>query len=580
MDTQEKVRKKPDGWKALFRTIGALHLPWLWIAVGLGLNLVLNNLLLELPDTTADLLGGQLDSASVTKAILYYVVLGLVSCVAMVGQVQAQTYSVKRARDTVWKKMLGMKMAYFDQNDPSDLMSAIINDSSSAVTDMVNAIVNLIPDIYYVVAALLRINQYHWILSLSCFALLPLKYIYSFLMGRKVQVGTAKIYDEIGRLTSFLADRINHLPLIKTYTNEAEETENGKSVAHKLLRANMKLVHLDNISTGIVAVLDVLQKFVVIVVAVILLQRKEITIATWLAFFLFAQNLFPNMDAIFDAWIRVKGVHGSFRRVIEIMDGEAEKDGAAVDFPATGDIRFQDVTFTYPGTDTPALSHVSFTIPRGSSAAIVGLCGSGKTTSVSLLERFYTPESGKIYIGNTDVEDIALAQFRKNFAYVQQGAEVFSGTLREALTYGIERNVTDEEILDAAEKTGFGAYLQLCGNCLDTPVASGGMSMSGGQSQRLVLTREVLRGGEIVLMDEPTSALDVRVSAKIQDTMDAVFAGKTRILITHDLSFAQKYQRILVMKGGKLVGNGTHAELMQTCETYRNMVEHPEEAAV
>ena len=436
------------------------------------------------------------------------------------------------------------------------------------------------PDIYYVVAALLRINQYHWILSLSCFALLPLKYLYSFLVGRKVQAGTAKIYDEIGSLTSFLADRINHLPLIKTYTNEAEETENGNSVAHKLLRANMKLVHLDNISTGIVAVLDVLQKFVVVVVAVILLQRKEIAIATWLAFFLFAQNLFPNMDAIFDMWIWVKGVHGSFRRVIEIMDGEAEKDGAAVDFPATGDIRFQDVTFTDPGTDTPALSHVSFTIPRGSSAAIVGLCGSGKTTSVSLLERFYTPESGKIYIGNTDVEDIALAQFRKNFAYVQQGAEVFSGTLREALTYGIERDVTDEEILDAAEKTGFRTYLQLCGNCLDTPVASGGMSMSSGQSQRLVLTREVLRGGEIVLMDEPTSALDVRVSAKIQDTMDTVFAGKTRILITHDLSFAKKYQRILVLKGGKLVGNGTHAELMQNCETYRNMVEHPEEAAV
>ena len=277
----------------------------------------MNQLLLQLPDTTADLLGGNLGAAALTKAILYYVVLGLMSFVAVAGQVQAQSHGVKRARDSVWKKMLGMRMEYFDRNDPSDLMSAIINDSGNAVNDMVNIIVNLIPDIYYVVIALVRINQYHWILAVSCFAMLPLKYLYSFVMGRKMQAGTAKVYDEIGSLTCFLSDRINHLPLIKTYTNEEKEGKTGKNVAHKLLR-----------------------------------------------------------------------------------------------------------------------------------------------------------------------------------------------------------------------------------------------------------------GGDIILMDEPTSALDVQVSAKIQDTMDMVFAGKTRILITHDLSFAQKYQRILVMKGSRLVGDGTHETLLKTCETYRDMVEH------
>ena len=145
----------------------------------------MNQLLLQPPDTTADLLGGNLGAAALTKAILYYVVLGLMSFVAVAGQVQAQSYGVKRARDSVWKKMLGMRMEYFDRNDPSDLMSAIINDSGNAVNDMVNIIVNLIPDIYYVVIALVRINQYHWILAVSCFAMLPLKYLYSFVMGRK-----------------------------------------------------------------------------------------------------------------------------------------------------------------------------------------------------------------------------------------------------------------------------------------------------------------------------------------------------------------------------------------------------------
>ena len=576
MDTQKKA--KPGSWRSLFRTIRKLKLSWLWIAIALVLNLVLNDLMLDLPDTTADLLGGQLTGAALTKAILYYVTFGVLSFVMVAGQVQAQSYGTRRARQSIWQKMLGMRMEFFDRNDPSDLMSAITNDADTAVRDFINILIYLIPDIYYVIMALRRINQYHWILAVSCFALIPLKYIYALVMGKQFQVHTARLYGRIGLLTSFLADRISHLPLIKAYTNEEAEGERGKGAAKQLLDANMKLVHLDNIATGASAVLDILQKFVVVVVAVILMQRKQIDIAMWLAFFLFAQNLFPTVDEIFDLWMRIKSVHGSFERISEIMDGQDEETGEAGAFPKTGDIRFRNVTFTYPDTDEPALKDVSFTVPRGSAVAIVGLCGSGKTTSVSLLERFYTPDEGHIFIGDTDIRDISLADFRRNLAYVQQGAAVVSGTLREALTYGIDRDVTDEEIFAAAERTGFGDYLRLCRDGLDTEVAPGAASMSGGQSQRLVLTREVLRGGEIILMDEPTSALDVRVSAKIQDTMDTVFADKTRILITHDLDLARNYDRILVMERGRLVGDGTYETLLETCEAYRKMNENAGEA--
>ena len=581
MHNAKKKQKKTDGWKPFFRTIKNLRLPWIWILVGLSINLALNNLLLELPDTTANLMSGELTGGALTKAIMYYVAMGVLNFVAVAGQAQAQAYSVKRARERVWQKMLGMRMEYFDRNDPTDMMSAITNDAGSAVEGFVNIILYLLPDIYYVVMALRRIGQYHWLLAVSCFSMLPLKYIYAWLMGQQVQKNTAVLYGKIGELTEFLADRINHLPLIKTYTNEKKEEEEGKKTAHKLYRANMKLVFLDNISQGVVSALDILQKFVVIVVAVILLQKGKIDITIWVAFFLFSQNLFSSMDDVFELWIKIKGIHGNFHRIIDIMDGPEEDGTASAAFPEAGDIHFEDITFTYPESGAPALSHVSFTVPRGSSTAIVGLCGSGKTTSVSLLEQFYHPEEGSIRIGDTDIRDISLSEFRRNLAYVQQGADIFSGSLRDVLTYGIEREVTDAEILAAAEKTGFSEYMQLCESGLDTAVATGGASMSGGQRQRLVLTREVLRGGDIILMDEPTSALDVQVSAKIQDTMDAVFADKTRILITHDLSFARRYSQILVMEGGKLVGCGTHASLMRDCETYRRMNENAgEEMAV
>ncbi len=418
MDTQTNEKPQRDNWSSWFRTIKKLRLPWGWIIVGLALNLILNSLLLKLPDLTADLVSGKITGPAVGQAILYYVVMGVMSFVAVVGQVQAQTYSTKKARESVWKKMLSMRMDYFDRNNATDMMSAVTNDTGAAIKDLVNVLINLIPDIYYVVMAMKRISEYHWLLVVSCFFLFPLKYIYAWVMGRKMQTSTAMLYGKIGELTGYLADRISHLPLIKTYTNEDQEGKNGKLVARKLFKANMKLVFLDNISQGIVSALDVLQKFIVIVIAVILLQQGKIDIAMWLAFFLFAQNLFSNMDAVFDIWVRMKGMQGEFHRIIDVMDGPQEEQKATAVFPENGDIHFKNITFTYPETDQSALDHVSFTVPRGSSMAIVGLCGSGKTTSISLLEQFYHPEEGEILIGDTNIHDISIADFRRNLAYV------------------------------------------------------------------------------------------------------------------------------------------------------------------
>lgn len=573
MGVKKKNKPGRDGWKALLKTVARLRLPWIWVAAALALNMVLNNLMLNLPDTTAELMSGQLNKGALMKAILYYVMMAGLSFVMVAGQAQAQSYSVKRSRDTLWKKMLGTRMDYFDKNDPSDLMSTIINDAGSAVLDLVNIIIYFIPQLYYVIMALLKINKYHWILAVSCFAMIPLKFFYAWIMGRKFQTSSAHLYNKVGVLTGYLADRISHLPLIKVYTNERQEKENGHKAAGDLLKANMKIVHLDNIAASLVSAMDVIQKFIVIVVAVVLLQQKKIDLKMWVAFFLFSQNLFSYMDYIFDTWVRMKTVHGTFHRVIGIMEAPGEEDGQTLKYPDEGDIAFNNVTFAYPESDRPALENVSFSIKRGSSVAIVGLCGSGKTTTVSMLERLYLPDEGNITIGGIDIKNISLRDYRQHLSYVQQGTEIFSGTLREALTYGLNTIPADEKIIEAAKKTGFDQYLSRFDNNLDIEIMAGGESMSGGQCQRLVLTREFLRGGDIIIMDEPTSALDVMVSSRIQETVDELFDNKTRILITHDLEMAKTYDRILVMENGKLVGDGSHDELMNNCEMYREMNE-------
>lgn len=577
MKMRREKRPKRDSLRSLFRTIGKLRLPWGWILVGLVLNLVVNDLMLELPDTTADLLSGKLDGKAVGMAVVYYIAMAATSCLSVAAQAQAQTYSIRVARGNIWKRMLGMKMEYFDENDPSDLMSSITNDCNSAVENFVNIILYVIPDIYYIVMAFKRISEYHWVLAVSCIGMIPLKYLYAFFMGRKFQTITATLYEKIGELTGFLADRISHLPLLKAYTNEKPEEKMGQDAAKKLLKAHMKIVHWDNASIAATSVMDILQKFIVVVIAVILLQSGKIDIAMWIAFFLFSQNLFPYMDAVFDYWVRFKTVHGSFHRITAIMDGPQEEKREGCICPEKGDLVFDHVSFVYPGTEREALSDVSFTVPYGTSAAIVGLCGSGKTTSVSLLEGFYRPNRGMVRIGETDLQEIALEEFRKKISYVQQGAGIFGGTLREALTYGIDREISEEEIYEASKVTGFDTYLNRCEKGLDMELAAGGESLSGGQSQRLVLTREVLRKGEFVLLDEPTSALDARISLQLQETMEQIFAGKTRVVITHDLRIAKAYQKIIVLSDGRKVGEGSHEELLRTCECYRAMIEQAKE---
>lgn len=580
---KNKTKEKAMGysWRGMFRSVIALRLHWFRIALALALNLAVTSLLLKLPVTTSSLLSGDLSGSAITEAITYYVLTGIISATAVAMMAHAQSYSVRRTRESLWKKMLGLPMAWFDQNDPSDLMSAFTGDSSASL-DLVNLIVNFVPSVYYVAGAMLKINEYHFMLALSCFVLFPLKYLYALIMGRVVQKSSIKLYNRIGNLTGFLSDRILHLHLIKTYTNETKETEMGERASEEILKANMRIVHQDNISEVCLSVLDILQKFVVVVTAVILLRQKKIDLAAWLAFFLYSQNLFGYVDSIFNYWTKLKSIQGSFFRITEIMQSETEKSLSTEPFPSSGDIAFRNVTFSYPGTEVPALSNVSFTVPKGTSAAIIGVCGSGKTTAVSLLERLYVPDEGCVTLGGTDVKNISLGDYRRHFSYVQQGADTFGGTVRELVTYGIDRDVSDEEIFEAAKKTGFDEYLALFDDPLENELGPGCGAMSGGQSQRLVLTRELLRDGEIILMDEPTSALDADVSMKIQNTIDTVFFGKTRISVTHDLRFAESFDRIFVFSEGTLAGEGTHSELMESCALYRAMNENlkREETAV
>lgn len=589
MKTQKKEKKNNGSWREFGRLIKAVRFPWLWIAIAFLCNMLYSEVMLRLPTTTAGLLSGSLDKKVLMDAIWFYVCFTIVLCADTALRCPAQHFGVRNARRVLWHRMLYIRMDYYDSHNPSDLMSTITNDASESMKDLVRYIVSFIPDLYYAVRALGKISSYNFWLMVSVFLLLPIKFLYMVYIGRRQYRTQAGVYREIGGLTAYLAERVRGLSLIKTYTNEARELKNGEAAAAKLFDANMKVRKLECLDTALSTLIGLAQNLIVMVFGVVMLKRGAITMQQWVAFFMFSGTLSNTFTTLIGYWTGLKTVQGTLSRAthmltapiedLEETGGKPEEEGEMRRKPENTGITFEKVSFSYG--DKPALKEVSFEIPAGSSVAIVGLCGSGKTTSLSLIERFYEADSGRVTLGNVDVKEISLKNLREHFGYVQQGAEVFSGTLREALTYGILRQVTDQEILAAAERSGFSQVMESWGSGLDTVITVGGASMSGGQRQRLVLTREFLRNADILLLDEPTSALDAVAAKAVQDAVFELFPGKTKVIVTHDLALMERADRIVVLSGGELAGCGTYEELEKNCGLFRELLaaQETEEAA-
>lgn len=572
MDEKVKKRKPEKGnWKDFWNLLKKIHLPWHWILAAFLCNFFYNKVMLKLPTVTAGLMSGSLDNKVLWDAVLFYVVFTLVLCGDTALRTPAQHIAARNARRVIWERMLHIRMDYYDSNNPSDLMSTITNDTTTGMQLLVQFLTGFLPMIYYLAAALMTISSYNIWLMVSIFILLPVKIIYMVFIGRWRYRTQAGLYQEIGGLTAYLAERVRNLSLIKTYTNEENELKNGENVCHRLFGANMRVTKLECSVTALGTLIGMIQVMIVMVFGVVLLKRGAITIQQWVAFYMFSGTISTSFDNLISYWMNLKTIQGTLARTAKLLKAPLEQDHAEGEKkPENMDVTFHNVAFSYG--DKKALKDISFTVPAKSSTAIIGLCGSGKTTSVSLLERFYEPDEGTVTVGNVPVSQIPLKTLRGYMGYVQQGADIFSGTAREALTYGLHREISDEMIWKAAKRSGFAELLRKWDKGLDTPIASGGTSMSGGQRQKLVLAREFMRETEILLLDEPTSALDASASKMIQDTIFEMFPDRTKIIITHDLSLLEKVDQIVVLHNGEMAGLGSYQELYGNCAAFMDLI--------
>ncbi len=563
-------KQKQQVWKPFFTLLKKTKLPYPAILVATVVTLVFSWLALQFPNATQEIMAGNISDEITRTLLIVLVAQAFVTALRMYVTAWARAKTTLSFRKSMIRKALRLPMPYYDKHMANRLISRTTNDTT-VLSDFFASGIPYIPSaIYTLITTLVLLFGYNWRLVVLQLIMIPIVLLVTIYQGRIQFKWNRRIQGRVAELTGYLAEALSNVPLIKVFVKEKREEEKGRENIDELYKTKRSYV----IAVGGIYIMTNLQGVVHTILTVVggawLVSKGYIDLPIWIAFYLYSNNLLGAITQLFGYWERIKTVQGAAIRMAEIMSEDDECTGGSKAMPsAPQDIRFENVTFRYEEDDI--LKDVSFTLEKGKMTALVGRSGAGKSTIFGLLERFYTPEEGRITIGDTDIRDIDLKLWRKGLGYVSQENILFNGTIRENLQYGLDREVSEEQMLQACKDADIYDFVTSCEAGLDTPVGENGSKLSSGQRQRLAIANVMLKDPKILLLDEATSNLDAEATANVENALKRLMEGRTTIMVTHDIASAEKADRIIVLDAGTVAGIGTEAELKTNCPQYLHL---------
>ena len=464
----------------------------------------------------------------------------------------------------------GLQMSWFEDQSSGGLL-AILNDDVNQLERFLDGGAN---DLIQVGTTVLVIGAaFFWISpGVATLALLPIPVILLGSFGFQARIGPRylEVRQRSARVAGQLANNLQGIETIKSFVAEAHEVErvSGLSEAYRL--ANRKAIGLSSAFSPMIRMVIVVGFTATLVYGGILALDGVIAVGSYsVLIFLTQRLLWPltRLGATFDDYQRAMA---STTRVLDVLDTPPEiVSGAVVPERVEGHLRFENVSFAYPGRP-PLLVNFNLDIPAGSTVAVVGPTGSGKSTLVRLLLRFYDPQGGQIRLDGTSLDALDLRTLRASVGLVSQTGFLFAGTVRENIAYG-SFDATDAKVAEAATAAEAMAFIDTLPEGLSTRVGERGQKLSGGQQQRVSLARAILKDPPILVLDEATSAVDNRTEAAIQRSLTRVSEGRTTLVIAHRLSTIRGADHIVVMREGCLVERGTHETLLEAEGVYADL---------
>jgi subfamily B ATP-binding cassette protein MsbA len=525
-----------------------------------------------IPAARAELIPLIVVALIIAHALRY--VLMYVSRIAVSNLSQQLVYAMAKR---LFEHIQRLSLKFFEREGTGEIISRSTSDINILQQAMQGGVVQAGAGLFNMIAYALVLLVLDWRLALLVYASLPLLVMASYISSEMLRVRYVKVQEKMSGINAVLAENITGARVAKAFAREGEQSAKFVDRNRQNLDANMSTAMVQAVSGPLIQFVGVASTALVLWVGAIRVMDGSMSLGTLVAFVSYLVTFYAPVEDLIRTNATIQQAFASAERVFEFLDEQrevAERPGAidlGGDRPVRGHVRLEDVRFSYIKGE-PVLKGVSIDAPPGTITALVGHTGSGKTSLINLIPRFYDVEGGSLSIDGHDVRDLTLESLRANIGVVLQETFLFGTTIRENIRYG-RLDATDEEVETAAREAHAHEFIVALPKGYESSIGESGSMISRGQRQRLSLARAILRDPRILILDEATSDVDTETEMLIQRALDRVMEGRTVFVIAHRLSTIRHADQICVLDHGELVEHGSHEELLARGGRYRELYE-------
>ena len=553
------------------------------IIVGIVLTFLQGMCSLYLPNLMSDIVNNGIVGQSLDEVYKYgrymlYVTIGFMAC-AILATFMASKVSAgfgKNLRDAIYKKVQKFSLAEFKKISTSSLITRTTNDVTQVQQLVLMSMRMMIQAPLMCIGGIIMAVSKNKELSLLFIIVIPLLLVSIILLAKKIMPLFTSLQKRTDRINQVIREKLTGVRVIRAFATQKYERKRYDKANKDIFEVSVKSAYIMSILMPIVMFVINASSVAVVWFGSHLVNGGAMEIGDMMAFMQYAIQVLFSILGVTMIFVMIPRAMVSVKRINEVLETESSvKDNGKIlprgQFTRPGEIEFIDATFQYADGDIPVLSNMNFKIEKGQTVAILGGTGSGKTSLLSLIMRFYDITSGVVKIGGVNIKNMSIKQLRDMIGYVPQKAVLFSGTIESNIKYG-KQDATYEEMVEAAKIAQSYDFIDSLDEKFNAPVAQGGTNFSGGQKQRLSIARAIIKKPEIYLFDDSFSALDYETDKKLREALNENMKGATVVIVAQRVSTVLNADKILFIDEGKIIAQGTHKELYESCPEYKEVV--------